>query len=138
MTDRPARRLVARLRLARAALLWERVWPAAWPALCVLGILAVAALFDVLPRLPGAAHAGVLALFAIAFAGAVAWGARAAGIGRWPDPIMARRRIEEASGLPHRPLEALADRPSGPLDAQAAKLWQAHRRRMEAASRRLR
>src|ERR1700736_6111191 len=81
MTDRPSprlsplgpsgRRLVARLRLARAALLWERVWPAAWPALCVLGILAVSALFDVLPRLPGAAHAGVLVLFAIAFAGAV-------------------------------------------------------------------
>ncbi len=49
MTDRPGRRLTARLRLARAALLWERVWPTAWPALCVLGILAVSALFDVLP-----------------------------------------------------------------------------------------
>src|SRR6266702_2908815 len=138
MTDRPGRRLVARLRLARAALLWERVWPAAWPALCVLGILAVSALFDVLPRLPGAAHAGVLALFAIAFAGAVAWGARAAGTARWPDPIMARRRIEEASGLPHRPLEALADRPSAPLDGPAADLWAAHQRRMAAAVRRLR
>src|SRR6266702_8597537 len=138
MTDRPGRRLVARLRLARAALLWERVWPAAWPALCVLGILAVSALFDVLPRLPGAAHAGVLALFAIAFAGAVAWGVRAARTARWPDPIMARRRIEEASGLPHRPLEALADRPSAPLDGPAADLWAAHQRRMAAAVRRLR
>src|SRR5712671_8082922 len=140
MTDRPApgRRLVARLRLARAALVWERVWPAAWPALCVLGILAVAALFDVLPRLPGAVHAGVLALFAIGFAGAVAWGARAAGIARWPDRIMARRRIEEASGLPHRPLEALADRPSAPLDGPASVLWAAHQRRMAEAVRRLR
>ena len=148
MTDRPAprpsragpngRRLVARLRLARAALLWERVWPAAWPALCVLGILTVAALFDVLPRLPGAVHAGVLVLFAIAFAGAVAWGARAARIGRWPDPIMARRRIEAASGLAHRPLEALADRPSAPLDGPAALLWAAHQRRMAEAVRRLR
>src|SRR6266571_8470295 len=100
MIGRPAsrsssdgRRLLTRLRLARAALVWERVWPAAWPALCVLGILAVAALFDVLPRLPGAVHAGVLALFAIAFAGAAVWGARGAGIARWPDPLMARRRI---------------------------------------------
>ncbi|MGC2411116.1 MAG: DUF4175 family protein, partial [Stellaceae bacterium] len=70
----PNRRLLAlRLRLARAALFWERVWPAAWPALCVLGILAVLALLDVLPQLPGWAHAGVLVLFAIAFAGAVVW-----------------------------------------------------------------
>ncbi len=127
-----------RLRLARAALLWERVWPAAWPALCVLGMFAVLALFDVLPRLPGPAHAGVLALFAIAFAGAVVWGSRSARIGTWPDPIMARRRIEEASGLPHRPLEALADRPSAPLDGQAAALWAAHQRRMAEAMRRLR
>ena len=145
MTDRPAarsltnrRRLLTRLRLARAALAWERVWPAAWPALCVLGILAVAALFDVLPRLPGMAHAGVLALFAIGFSGAVVWGARAAGIARWPDRIMARRRIEEASGLPHRPLEAIADRPSAPLDGPASVLWAAHQRRMAEAVRRLR
>ena len=53
----------------------------------------------------------MLALFAITFVGAVVWGARAAGIAKWPDPVMARRRVEEASGLPHRPLEALADRP---------------------------
>src|SRR5437016_6854194 len=143
MTDRPAsrsspRRLAAQLRLARAALVWERVWPAAWPALCVLGILAVATLFDVLPCLPGAAHAGILALVALAFAGAAVWGACAAGISQWPDSIMARRRIEEASGLPHRPLEALADRPSAPLDGPASVLWAAHQRRMSAAVRRLR
>jgi uncharacterized protein (TIGR02302 family) len=35
-------------------------------------------------------------------------------------------------------LQALADRPSTTLDPQAAQLWQAHRRRMEAATRRLR
>jgi uncharacterized protein (TIGR02302 family) len=148
MTDRPARglsppgpngrRLAVRLRLARAALLWERVWPAAWPALCVLGVFAVLALFDVLSRLSGPAHAGVLAFFAIAFTGAVMWGARSAGIGTWPDPFRARRRIEEASGLPHRPLQALADRPSAPLDGAAAALWAAHQRQMAEAMRRLR
>src|SRR5208282_4026452 len=109
-----------------------------WPALCVLGLLAVSALFDVLPRLPRVAHAGVLTLFALAFGGALLWGLRAAGIGTWPNWIMARRRIEEASGLPHRPLEALADRPSAPLDGQAAALWAAHQRRMAEAVRRLR
>jgi len=140
MTDLPLpkRRLATRLRLARAALSWERAWPNAWPALCVLGLLAVAALFDVLPLLGGPAHAGILALFALAFAGAVVWGLRAAGIGAWPDRIMARRRIEQASGLAHRPLEALGDRPSGPLDGPAAALWAAHQRRMAQAVRRLR
>jgi uncharacterized protein (TIGR02302 family) len=55
-----------------------------------------------------------------------------------PDAFSARRRIEQASGLQHRPLQALADRPSGPLDVAAARLWEAHRRRMEGAARLLR
>ena len=144
MTDLPVpgspnrRRLAARLRLARGALWWERVWPAAWPALCVLGLFAVSALFDVLPLLPGEAHAGVLAIFAIAFAGALVWGWRAACADAWPDRVAARRRIERASGLPHRPLEALGDRPSGPLDGPARTLWAAHQRRVAAAVSRLR
>ena len=82
---RPEDRLALRMRLARAALLWERVWPAAWPALCVLGVFAIVALFDLLPGLPGVAHAVILALFAVAFAGAAAWGVRAARRGGWPD-----------------------------------------------------
>ncbi len=133
-----AQGLGARLRLARAALVWERIWPAAWPALCVLGVFGIAALFDLLPALPGEAHAGMLAAFAVAFAGAAAWGARAAASGAWPDRDAARRRIEQASGMSHRPLQALADRPSSSLDAPAAALWEAHRRRMMALARRLR
>ena len=116
---RPEDRLALRMRLARAALLWERVWPAVWPALCVLGVFAVLALFDLLPALPGVAHAVILALFAVAFAAAAAWGVRAARRGGWPDTLAARRRIEQASGLAHRPLQALADRPSAPLDGNA-------------------
>jgi uncharacterized protein (TIGR02302 family) len=40
--------------------------------------------------------------------------------------------------LPHRPLQALADRPSAPLDGPASVLWAAHQRRTAAAVRRLR
>jgi uncharacterized protein (TIGR02302 family) len=140
MTDQPVPRprLPVRLRLARAALVWERLWPAAWPALCVLGAVLVVALFDLLPALPARAHAGALVLFALALAAAVAWGWRSARRGPWPDRAAARRRIERSSGLPHRPLEALADRPSGPLDDGAAALWSAHQRRMQALARRLR
>src|ERR1700732_1974662 len=86
------RRLVLRLRLARAALLWERVWPAAWPALCVVGGFAVLALFDLLPWLPGIGHAGVLAGFGIAFIGAVVWGVRRrTGTAVWNDPTAVGR-----------------------------------------------
>ncbi len=114
MTDLPApgssppgpnrRRLAARLRLARAALWWERVWPAFWPALCVVGVFAVAALFDVLPLLPGRVHAGVLALFAFAFAAASLWGWRAAPLRR-----LAR---SHRGAAPHRAGERIAAPPA--------------------------
>ncbi len=63
MTDRssdPDAPFLTRLRLARAALLWERVWPACWPALAVLGGFLVLGLFDLLPLLPGPLHAALL------------------------------------------------------------------------------
>ena len=124
-----------RLRLARAALLWERVWPACWPALAVLGTFLVLALFDLLPNLPGLLHAALLLSLSAVFVVALAAAFRKLFV---PDRFAARRRIEQASGLQHRPLQTLADRPSGPLDSQAAGLWQAHLRRMEGATGRLR
>lgn len=135
----PPRGFGLRLRLARAALAWERIWPAAWPGLAVVGGFAVLALFDLLPGLPGWAHATVLVLFAAALAAAILWGVwRRAGFRGWPDRLAARRRIEVASGLRHRPLQALGDRPSTSLDGAAASLWAAHQRRMAEAARRLR
>jgi uncharacterized protein (TIGR02302 family) len=129
------RRFSIRLRLARAALVWEKAWPACWPALCVLGVALVLGLFDLLPLLPGIAHAAVLAALAIALIATMALAVRALV---WPAQGAARRRIEQSSGLPHRPLQALADRAGTPLDAAAADLWEAHRARMAAAARRLR
>ena len=138
MTDRSSlsgHRFAMRLRLARFALLWERVWPPCWPALGALGVFLVLGLFDVLPNLPGLLHAAILIGLGAAFAIGLA-----AAFGKTviPDAFSARRRIEQASGLQHRPLQALADRPSGSLDVAAAGLWEAHRRRMEAAARLLR
>src|ERR1700736_3257631 len=138
MTDRspdPEARFSLRVRLARAALLWERVWPACWPALAVLGVFFAVGLFDLLPRLPGLLHAALLLGFGAAFVVALAVANRGVAV---PDQAAARRRIELESGLEHRPLQALADRPAAPLDTQSTQLWQAHRRRMEAATRRLR
>jgi uncharacterized protein (TIGR02302 family) len=138
MTDRSSLsggRFAMRLRFARLALLWERVWPPCWPALAALGTFFVLGLFDVLSNLPGLLHAAMLIGLGAAFAIGLVRALRTAVA---PDSFAARRRIEQASGLQHRPLQALADRPSGPFDAAAIGLWEAHRRRMEAAARRLR
>lgn len=137
MTNRPARpQLFAnRLRLARVTLFWERVWPACWPALAILCVFLILALFGFLPRLPGVVHGATLLVMGAAFLLALAAAFRGLAL---PDGSAARRRIERASGLRHRPLQTLADRPSTSLDPLAAKLWEAHQQRMAAAARRLR
>ena len=142
MTARPARSpaqsahpFATRLHLARAALLWEAFWPACWPALAVLAVFLVLALLDLLPLLPGLVHAAILLAFGAGFLLAVGVAFREVVV---PGATAARRRIERASGLFHRPLQALADRPSTLLDPQATQLWDAHRRRMQALLRRLR
>jgi uncharacterized protein (TIGR02302 family) len=131
----PDRLLTRRLFLSRAALVWERLWPALWPMLCIGGFFLVFALFDLSRRMPAPAHTAILIGFVLTFAGVAFWGLRPLV---WPDALTARRRIEVNSGLAHRPLAALADQPSVPLDEAEASLWEAHRRRMEAAVRRLR
>jgi uncharacterized protein (TIGR02302 family) len=137
MTDRsaPSTPFAIRLRLARGALLWERVWPICWPAIGALIVFFILGLFGLLPRLPGLVHGAVLLVLGAAFLLALAAALRGLVM---PDGSAARRRIEQASGLQHRPLQALADRPSAPLDPLAATLWEAHRRRMAASARRLR
>src|SRR5262249_61468567 len=92
-----------------------------WPALGVLGVFLVLGLFDLLPTLPGLLHAAALLSLAAAFVVSVAATFRRIVV---PDRFAASRRIEQASGLHHRPLQTLADRPSGPLDSQAAGVWE--------------
>ena len=47
---------------------------------------------------------------------------------RWPSPTKIDRRIEAASGLRHRPLATLDDRPES-ADPLAQAIWRAHRQR---------
>src|SRR5580693_5735058 len=111
-----------RYRLAYLALLWETAWPALWPALAVAGLFLVLALTDLLPELNPWLHGAVLALFAVGFGVALV---RGLGAVRWPSRGAARRRLETANQLAHRPLTALQDRPAGG-DAASRALWQAH------------
>jgi uncharacterized protein (TIGR02302 family) len=132
----PASPGALRLRLAGLAILWERVFPALWPAIAIAGVFLVLALADLFRFMPGWLHAALLALFAgglLVVLGRAAWRIRPPGI------AASRRRLERASNLVHRPLTALADRlAGGGNDPAAAALWQAHLARMATATRRLR
>ena len=137
-TDRLLRRLTSRRVLARAAILFERIWPALWPAIGVAGVFVCAALLDLPRLLPPWAHIGLLAVTLLLIGGLLARGLY--GIAA-PDDRAADRRLEVASGLAHRPLAVLTDRPSrgglGPDTASVA-LWQVHVMRAVRQVRRLR
>ena len=60
-----------RIWLARWAILWEQFWPSFWPTFVVVGLFLIAALFDLLPLLPGWLHLALLIGFAAAFAYAI-------------------------------------------------------------------
>ncbi len=126
----------AKLLLVWLTILWERVWPAVWPAIGVLGLFLAAALFDVLPLLPGWLHLIALLAFAAAFVAAVIVALKRIHI---PDAESAKRRLEIASGVAHRPLTGLLDhQAAGTTDAFSRRLWQAHRERLRAAVKRWR
>ncbi len=128
--------LLARRRLlARLAILWERLWPALWPPLGVAGVFLVVALSGVLTLLPGWLHLVLLAGFLCALCVAAVVGFRG-----WRMPAQADgdRRLERVSGLTHRPLTILGDRPAGGADAMTEALWRAHQARAAAAATTLR
>jgi uncharacterized protein (TIGR02302 family) len=137
-TDRLLRRLTNRRALARAAILFERIWPALWPAIGIAGLFICAALLDLPRLLPPWAHIGLLAISLLLILGFLVRGL--SGIAA-PDDRAADRRLEVASGLSHRPLAVLTDRPSrgrlGP-DTAAVALWQVHVMRAVRQVRRLR
>jgi uncharacterized protein (TIGR02302 family) len=135
-TKRPRRRssgdlagmLDRRVVQARLSLAWEAVWPAVWPPLGIAGVFAGIALLDGFAYVPGWFHAVLLVSALGAFGYVLYRGVRTLV---WPNRRDAVRRIEQASGLEHRPLEALQDKlPEGTTDPASLALWQAHQRQM--------
>ena len=119
---------------ARLVLWFEQAWPAVWPALGVLGAYACAALLDIpdaLPPWPRIAVLGAVLLIALGLL------VRGVSRVRLPSPAQGDRRLEQASGLRHRPLAALADSPVSSTDEVLA-LWRVHRERLARQVRRLR
>lgn len=132
MQDTPPslRRLAARRRLMRGVLLFEAVWRGVWPALVLAGAWLTLGLLDVLPALGGWLHAALLLAVGVALLALLAAGLWRV---RWPDDAAVDRRLEQRSGLRHRPLSVADDRPASDrpegADPLAAALWRAHRQR---------
>ena len=131
----PVLRRLGRLRArARLALFWENLWPRLWPVLAVLGVFLVLALSGAFLLLPPLAHLILLSVLIAALVVALARAVRGFAL---PGVEAADRRLERESGLPHRPLETLQDRPAGD-DPVAMALWRAHQARQAARIRALR
>lgn len=128
--------LVLRRGLARMSLFWEHTWPAIWPAVGIIGTFATLALLNVLPSLPGWLHALLLLGFAAVLLATLRHAFR---LIRLPTTDAATRRLETDSGLAHRPLTTIEDRPAlGVVDPETNRLWQYHLARASAAARNIR
>ena len=111
---------------ARLALGFERLWAALhWP-LVVLGIAAVLVISGFLPHLPYWPRLAVLAVLALG----LLWSLKSLLAIRWPSPAEAMRRVEERTGLAHRPVSSHADRlAEGSDDPVQQAIWEEHRLR---------
>ncbi len=128
--ERRIRRAVAR---ARAAMMFERAWrELLWPS-AVLGMFLVVSWFGLWIGLDPRLRYALVAAFAAAFLASLLPLRRL----RRPSLEEARHRVERTSGLAHRPLVALSDRPSGEPGDAGDRLWQAHQARVSEGLRRL-
>jgi uncharacterized protein (TIGR02302 family) len=134
MTERPIsggeRGLAWRLALSRfatrASMVFERAWPLVLPLLIVVSLFLSFSWFGLFPRLPDVARIGLLILFALAAVAAL----YPFRFFRMPSAAEVDRRIEAANELPHSPVQAQTDRPSGAGSIFSQALWREHQRRM--------
>ena len=119
-------RLRLLVRIASLNLFWEKLWPRLLSPLAVCGLFLGVALLDFLPLLPFWPHILALAVFA----GILGYSIRGLLEGDYRvEERYAWRRLEVDSGMAHRPLDAINDKPVSHL-ANAGVLWTLHRARM--------
>ncbi|HUO91880.1 MAG TPA: DUF4175 family protein [Rhizomicrobium sp.] len=116
------------VRYARAAILWERVWRASWPATGLLGLFIAAALFGLIEPLPQSVHLWLLFFIVLAAGAFLHQNLMGFRLPRWEDGA---RRVETDSTLVHRPISEANDRlAAGEGDPWAEELWRAHLKQM--------
>jgi uncharacterized protein (TIGR02302 family) len=111
------------------------LWRLAWPIIAWIALFAAVALLDLLPRLSSWLHGLILA----AMAGGLVYFLSRLRHFRTPTRQEAQRRLEADSGLSHRPLSQLDDKPA-PIsgDWMSDEMWRLQRRRGLALLARLR
>lgn len=120
-------RLNRATRLARFVLVIERVMPALWPAIGIIGVYFAAALFGLFVLVPWTLQSFILALAITATGLTLENGFRDV---RWPNWQDAARRLERDSALSHRPISEGDDRLlAGGGDPLAMELWARHQAR---------
>jgi len=113
--------------MAGFVLLVERVVPALWPAIGVIGLYFAAALFGLFTVIPWTLQSLILAAAITAAGLALENGFRDF---HWPSWQDCARRLERANGLAHRPISEADDRlMAGEADPLALELWAHHRAR---------
>ncbi|MEM7119790.1 MAG: TIGR02302 family protein [Pseudomonadota bacterium] len=136
--NRPGSRPLAvqrRILLAQAALAWEDLLPRLWRSIALVAGFVGVTLLGLWLWLPGWLHIVILAAFVVLLPYFL-W--RDLPGWRIPGEAEALRRLELKSGFDHRPLTALEDSFAGDRrDSASHALWQAHRRRVRQAIKRL-
>ncbi len=124
-----------RILMSQAALAWEDLWPRLWRSVALIAAFVGLSLLGLWIWLPGWLHIVFLAGFVLALPWFL-W--RDLPGWRIPGEADALRRLELKSGFDHRPLTALDDNYAGDRrDTASQVLWEAHRRRVRQAIRRL-
>ena len=128
MSADPQHILDRKVAMARLAMGWERLLEALFPAMMIAGFVLLAVLSGAAAMLPTWAK---LVAAGLACA-ALLWSLTRVARIRWPSRDKAIARIEQRSGIRHRPAtsytDTLADEASATPEQRA--LWQAHRERM--------
>ncbi len=119
---------------ARWTILWERLWPPIASLGTVIGFFLAISWLGVWAWLPGWGRLAGLGVFFLLAAAAFSRFL----ILRIPTRAEGLKRLDDNSGLAHRPATAIADRMAAPApDAQATVLWRAHVDRALRAAHRL-
>lgn len=134
--SRTANRLFERkIRRAKLAGAFEQLWLRLWLVLAVVAAFLLVSYVGLWAYLPTLLHIALLGLFGVALLVSLVSLVRV----RWPSRAEAIRRIERASGVPHRPATSYEDTVSAPAaDPATLAIWQAHKARMAALLAKLR
>ncbi len=110
---------------ARAALLWEELWPKVAVLLFIIAAFLILSLYGFWSVVPSLIHKLSLILFAVA----ALWVTVRIIRSVLPQRKAALRRIDQASELPHRPASSFSDSLAGEPEETASNLWLTHKLR---------